>query len=197
MKIHVIGAPRCGGTAFAYKKSIESGYIFVNEPYKFDCVYQVANSGGIVEYGGGYGVNNLDIINEYIAHHIPTQYLTRYPRPVSDHQLILINRRDKWQQLLSYCSICVLNNISNFHNINYIKSEIYIPKILVQRMFSEWILWDMIKQYYTVHEILIYEDINLENDKFVKNIGYENIMITNLEEIRKLYDNFWESRYLN
>lgn len=192
MKLHVIGAPRCGGTAYSRYLSESKNLPFINEPFKFNHYYHKTNN-GIDTLGGGIS-DEVEKSSSYVAHHITSQYISRWPSVPMDHNLIIMERRDKWNQLLSFCIMITLLGKYSFHNSTYQQEVITIDRSLVQRMIDEWIVLEQFKKINDGAQFLIYEDIVFGESKYKKTSGYENVTVTNLEWLRRSYDNFWRYR---
>ena len=193
MKIHILATPRSGATAYALQLSRELNVPVINEPFKFANYHKKVRI-GLVPFGGGIS----DKLDSYVAHHIVSQYLTHYdPMTIpSDHKLIFIDRRDKWQQMLSYFAGIELHKKYNtWHNLNYEPEVITVKERFIQRLLHEWVLFDVFTSKFPDIEVLYYEDLKFDNSlEFKKNQGFENIVIENKQKIYDYYEIYIKNR---
>jgi hypothetical protein len=183
MKIHVIGSPRSGGTALAKQISVEKSLPFVNEPYQFDFIHNRITVDG-VPIGGG--INS----EEYVSHSIASHYFVRNKLINTGEQLVLVERQNKWDQLLSYVIMSTLaSELKKIHNYNFTESRtITVDKKYLNYMLYEWSIFDLLKANLSNYGHLYYEDIQYGHHiGFTKNRGYDNIIITNIDEVKHYF----------
>jgi len=189
-KIIVIATPRCGGTAYSKLLSEELGFVFVNEPYNF-----IAKElRRFKEKSGSFG----DIIPDTscVIHTIIGQFLIHHHNiPLPDMEYVFMERRDTWAQLKSYCILRELGSKFGIHNIDYnTPITIRASDDYIQGMFQEWIMFESLLSKFESPKRIIYEDIDFSNVPFYsKNKGYENITISNIEELEYKYNLFWKN----
>jgi hypothetical protein len=181
---NVIATPRAGGTAYSHYLSEQQQVQFINEPYKF------ANSNEIEFFGIKFGGNKTT--SDCVIHSTPSQYLSKYLIDHSyTHNIILLERKDKWRQFLSYGIIVNLYNKYGFHNINFKNETVEIQNIVMQRIIDEWILFDLMKILLdNKAKLVYYEDCEIDSTLFQKNSGYENVTVSNIEHVKKCFDTF-------
>jgi hypothetical protein len=191
MSYHVIAAPRSGATAYALMISQQLDLEFINEPYKFGFMNKhFKTNTGLLGNSNEYE-KNYACSEDHVCHHLVSQYVSRFTKVPDDHEIIIIERKDKWAQLISYCVLGeVFKNTQKIHNIDYDKTVITVKPIFVQRMFYEWLLLDQFKLLNNRHQLIYYEDINYVNITMRKNTGYENIEIQNMAEVKDLYEQY-------
>lgn len=196
-KIHVVGNPRCGGTAYSHQLSKVNNLQFVNEPYHLRSLNKLVFLHE-TEFGG-----NISPENNYVKHSLCSDYLIWRRKQItiaSNEHLIILERKNKWQQLLSFCILTSLRSIDNAQKVHNIcinePLSFEIPIFRVREMFYEWQLLQHLKIISIHNEWNYYEDIVYDNTQYVKNIGYQNITITNIERITELYNSFWGSNEL-
>jgi len=193
MKIHVLATPRSGATAYALQLATANKVRFINEPFKFANYYRKTTIGGVT-FGGGIPVN----VTDYVAHHIASQYLMSVDslNIPEDHELIFIDRRDKWKQMLSYfAGIELYKKYTGWHNNNYSTEEIYVKERFVQRIIHEWVLFDVFTSKYTNNRVLYYEDLVFDENSIIKkNQGFENITFKNQKKIYEYYKIYMKNR---
>lgn len=194
MKLQVIGAPRCGGTAYAQHLSKLYNCTFFNEPFKYGNIWHKISDGAGVMGGGMYN-NSFNECDHMVAHHITSQYVANFITTPNDHEIIIVERRDRWRQLLSYCLMLQqYDETKHFHNLEHKSKTITIPQLHAQRMIDEWIILDYFKKSNPKHQVVIYEELpNLVSD-YRKTVGHENVIITNLSTVRYMYDHYWRRR---
>lgn len=190
----VIGTPRCGGTAYSKMLSEKLNYEFVNEPFNFFHRHKKIIIGKVpMELGGG-----INTKNNYVTHTIISQYIMEYHNSnPPDVDLILLERKDKWAQLKSFCILLYMvrcRHSHEFHNYNFDDTiTINVDLRWIQEMFFEWMLFLLFKENNPTLDIVYYEDINFPKDLlFQQNKGYENITIANIDILEEKYRYFWK-----
>lgn len=185
MKIHVIATPRSGATAYAENLASNLGCLFINEPFKFANFYNKTNISG-TDFGGGIPQD----VDNYVAHHIVSQYLFAFDPSVVDKntKLIFITRRDRWKQMLSYLAAVMLHKKYGWHNISYEPETIHVPQRFMQRLVHDWVAFDLLTAIRPEIQVLYYEDMILPNKTFKKNLGSSKIKFKNLSQIKAAYN---------
>lgn len=193
MKIHVLAAPRSGATAYSLELAKRNNLQFFNEPFQFAFYFNKVKSGPI-EFGGGMPPEATD----YVSHHITSQYLmnvgvTNIPH---DHQIILIERRDKWSQLKSYIAgVELYKKYKGWHNLNYSTEHIEAKEVSIQRMIHEWIMFDFFSNTHPNITVQYYEDLDLlDTADIKKNTGNSELVFLNQEKIYRYYLEYMKSR---
>ena len=186
MKIHVIAPPRCGATAYSKQVSIDNNLEFVNEPYQFDFInHPIMLDTSNVTLGGGN-----KIIDDYVIHSIGSQYFVNARNKKITEELILIERQDKWEQLLSYVIMMSLApSTRKIHNLIITEPRnITVDTKFLNYMLYEWSIFDLLKKTLSDYKHLYYEDIQYgDHIGFTKNRGYENISITNIDVVKHYF----------
>jgi len=184
MKIHVIGSPRSGGTALAKQISVEKSLPFINEPYQFDFIH---NQITVDSTSLGGGINS----EEYVSHSISSHYFVRNKLVNVGEQLVLVERQNKWDQILSYVIMSTLvGELRKIHNYNFTEPRtITVDKKYLNYMLYEWSIFDLLKSTLIDYQHVYYEDIIFKDDiGFTKNSGYDNITILNMDDIKHYYN---------
>ena len=191
-KIHVVGNPRSGGTAYSNQIARQCGYQFVNEPYNLRSLTNVTRIHE-TEFGG-----NISPTDYYVKHSLCSDYLIwrrKHFDKADKEYLIVLERKNKWEQLLSFCILATLRSIDDTHRVHNIsineKLSIEAPVHKIREMFYEWQLLQYLKSMAIHNEWNYYEDIEFQNTQYVKNKGYDNVSFTNIETVTNLYKSFW------
>jgi hypothetical protein len=192
-KIHVLATPRSGATAYSLQLSKQYDIPFINEPFKFANYYKKVTIGEF-----SFGGRIPGSAKSYVCHHITSQYLMHYnPLKIpKEHELIFIDRRDKWAQMLSYFAGILLHKKYNgWHNVSYDTESITIGERYIQRLMQEWTLFDVFTSKFPKNKILYYEDLKFdENSPIKKNQGFNNIIFKNQKKIYDYYKIYMKNR---
>lgn len=192
MKIHVIAPPRCGATAYSKQISIDNNLEFVNEPYQFDFI----NNPITLEHEGITLGGGNKIIDDYVIHSIGSHYFVNSRNKKITEELILIERQDKWAQLLSYVIMMTsAPSTRKIHNLIFAEpQDITVDTKFLNYMLYEWSIFDLLKKTLSDYKHLYYEDIRYDDHiGFTKNCGYENIRITNIDIVKHYFTLYQDS----
>ena len=183
MRMHIVATPRSGGTALAHYLSEKHNVEFYNEPYQPDFLNKQVDV-----YGTKLGGKILH--TSYVGHSIVSQYLS-YNEHNADEQVIILERKDKWAQLISYIIMWSQVHISGIHNYSFKEPTIIQAEDMhIEMMFKEWELFEFFKSKNLHHQHLYYEDLVIHSTTYIKNSGYDNILIKNIEYLTQRYNDY-------
>lgn len=187
-QIAVIAPPRSGGTAYAQLLASQHKVLFVNEPFAPAFKVTPKTFKGTM-LGGGVPAGN------WVCHSVVSQHVEHYmTRPLSPKiELVFLERKDKWKQMLSYVTMMTLLHEHGIHNLDFRTStpiEIRVDAKHVDAICYEWSLFYLLTE--GISKTVYYEDLAFPVDfPMKKNLGYENIRILNLDYLASRFEVAW------
>lgn len=194
---YILTTPRVGGTAYGKLLGEQNNVKFFNEPFAH---YTVRSKRADVVVGKKQLPDYLQSENFVVHSHVSQfmDYFNTVEKPPAS-EIVFLERRDKWAQLLSYLKTFSIyfnskNENRDFHNLDY--TENYIVEVepkLFNMVANEWGLFSLLKEKYNTSEIIYYEDIIFpDNFSMQKNKGLDRITISNLEFIARRFEFIWK-----
>jgi hypothetical protein len=195
-KKYILTTPRVGGTAYGKLLGEENNVKFFNEPFAQYTVY--SKKANVIV--GNIQLAEYLITDNFVVHTHVSQFMDYFntvDQP-SAEDIIFLERRDKWAQLLSYLKAFSIYFSSfsdhEFHNLNYSENRtIDVDNKLFNIVSNEWAIYSLLKERYNNSEVIYYEDIHFpENFSLQKNKGLDRITILNIESIARRFEFIWK-----
>jgi hypothetical protein len=195
-KKYILTTPRVGGTAYGKLLSEENNVKFFNEPFAQYTVYSkkanvIVGRAQLAEYL----TSNNFVVHSHVSQFMDYFNTTEQP---SVEDIIFLERRDKWAQLLSYLKAFTVYfsafSDHEFHNLNYTEHHtMFAEDRLFNTVANEWAIYSLLKERYNNSEVIYYEDIHFpENFSLQKNKGLDRITILNIESIARRFEFIWK-----
>ena len=114
-----------------------------------------------------------------------------YNEHKADEQVIILERKDKWAQLISYIIMWSQVHISGIHNYSFKEpTTIQAQDMHIAMMFKEWELFEFFKNKKIHQQHFYYEDLVIHSTTYIKNSGYDNIIIKNIDYLAQRYNDY-------